>query len=120
MFSIFQSDTIESTWRGLLFNQYPNSKVVTPPDTAVFDPVSIDYYCHGECFCDHKTAGKADVMGIYNILFMVEKGLIPKEMTNKVINFCVFQSYRNYFRCSSPTLLAFSEHSGFLTIMLNL
>ena len=71
-------------------------------------------------FCDHQTAGKADVMGIYNILFMVEKGLIPKEMTNKVINFCVFQSYRNYFRCYSPTLLAFSEHSGFLTIMLNL
>jgi len=29
--------------------------------------------------------GKADVMGIYNILFMVEKGLIPKEMTNKVL-----------------------------------
>ena len=23
-------------------------------------------------------------MGIYNILFMVKKGLIPKEMTNKV------------------------------------
>ena len=71
-------------------------------------------------FCDHKTTGKADVMGIYNILFMVEKGLIPKEITNKVINFCVFQRYRNYFRCSSPTSLAFSEHSGFLTIMLNL
>ena len=71
-------------------------------------------------FCDHKTAGKADVMGIYNILFMVEKGLIPKEMTNKVINFCVFQRYRNYFRCSSPTSLAFSEHSGFLMIRLNL
>jgi len=29
--------------------------------------------------------GKADVMGIYNILFMVKKGLIPKEMTNKVL-----------------------------------
>merc|ERR1712109_376936 len=29
--------------------------------------------------------GKADVMGIYNILFMVERGLIPKEMTNKVL-----------------------------------
>ena len=42
-------------------------------------------------FCHHENAGKADVMGIYNILFMVEKGLIPKEMTNKVINFCVFQ-----------------------------
>ena len=26
-------------------------------------------------------------MGIYNILFMVKKGLIPKEMTNKVITF---------------------------------
>ena len=71
-------------------------------------------------FCDHETAGKADVMGIYNILFMVEKGLIPKEMTNKVIIFCIFQKYRNYFRCSSPTLLAFSEHSGLLTHMLNL
>ena len=44
-----------------------------------------------ECFfCDHKPAGKADVMGIYNILFMVEKGLIPKELTNKVIKFSVF------------------------------
>ena len=71
-------------------------------------------------FCHHENAGKADVMGIYNILFMVEKGLIPKEMTNKVINFCVFQRYRYYFRCSSPTSLAFSEHSGFLMIMLNL
>merc|ERR1719350_193944 len=29
--------------------------------------------------------GKADVMGIYNIIFMVKRGLIPKEMTNKVL-----------------------------------
>jgi len=28
---------------------------------------------------------KADVMGIYNILFMVEKGLLPQDMTNKVL-----------------------------------
>ena len=34
-----------------------------------------------------QSTGKADVMGIYNILFMVKKGLIPKEMTNKVITF---------------------------------
>jgi hypothetical protein len=29
--------------------------------------------------------GKADVMGIYNILFMVEKGHIAADMTNKVL-----------------------------------
>merc|ERR1712080_740908 len=29
--------------------------------------------------------GKADVMGIYNILFMIERGHMPQEMTNKVL-----------------------------------
>jgi len=29
--------------------------------------------------------GKADVMGIYNILFMIQKGLMPKDMANKVL-----------------------------------
>ena len=39
MFSFFQSDTIESTWRGLLFNL-----IVTPPDMATLVAMSIHYY----------------------------------------------------------------------------
>jgi len=63
-------------------------------------------------------------MGIYNILFMVKKGLIPKEMTNKVNLLFYYpqidcpkkvkKGIQTSIRCSSPISLVFSGLSGFV------
>jgi len=42
--------------------------------------------------------GKADVMGVYNILFMVERGHLPQDMVNKVLftySATLFRALRN-------------------------
>lgn len=75
-----------SSYSGLEEGQFTSLEVKSIKKLVIHGNFYLHPYSNPELFHIGNT-GKADVMGIYNILFMVKKGLIKKEMTNKVITF---------------------------------
>ena len=75
-----------SSYSGLEEGQFTSLEVKSIKKLVIHGNFYLYPYSNPELFHIGNT-GKADVMGIYNILFMVKKGLIKKEMTNKVITF---------------------------------